>query len=130
MALGLPNKTREATVYVRKDIITMLGLSSDDPVLRLLVVQEEGEQGIPEDTGGSTQCLDPIPLVVLLEDKLHGQRVVRYGLRTFLMATVMDIRTWGAAAPSGKAKSCLGSKLRSSTRKRPIERLSATEVMT
>ena len=68
MALGLPNKTREATVYIRKDIITMLGSGSDDPVFRLLIVQEEGEQGIPEDTGGSTQCLDLIPLVVLLED--------------------------------------------------------------
>ena len=125
MALGLPNKTQEATVYVRKDIITMLGSGSDDPVFRLLVVQEEGEQGIPEDTSGSTKSLDLIPLVVLLEDKLHGQRLVRY----CLMRTVMDKRTWGVATPSGKAKSCLGSKLRSSTMKRPIGRLSTTEVM-
>ena len=55
----------------------MVGSGSDDPVFRLLIVQEEGEQGIPEDTGGSTRSLDLIPLVVLLEDKLHGQRVVR-----------------------------------------------------
>ena len=49
----------------------MVGSGSDDPVFRLLIVQEEGEQGIPEDTGGSTRSLDLIPLVVLLEDKLH-----------------------------------------------------------
>ena len=49
----------------------MMGAGSDNPFLRFLVVQEEGKQSTPKDTGGRTQSLDSIPLVILLEDKLH-----------------------------------------------------------
>ena len=57
-------------MHIREDILAMLGLGRDDPVLRLFNIKEEREYSVVVNTGRGTMSLDSVSLVVLLDNEL------------------------------------------------------------
>ena len=62
-------------MHIREDILAMLGLGRDDPVLRLFNIKEEREYSVIVNTGRGTMSLDSVSLVVLLDNELQKSMV-------------------------------------------------------
>ena len=62
-------------MHIREDILAMLGLGRDDPVLRLFNIKEECEYSVIVNTSRCAMSLDSVSLVVLLDNELQKSRV-------------------------------------------------------
>lgn len=62
-------------MYIREDIVAMLGLGSNDPVFGLFNIKEEREYSVVVNTSRGTVSLDSVSLVVLLDNELQRSTV-------------------------------------------------------